>query len=678
MIPKHLNTVRSRNLILILIALAAAVPRLWLGASQYIEYDGYWHVFIAQQDKWPRFWADVYANDNPPLFYLLLKFVMLFGRNSLIYRSISITADAASVFLVGWISWKVTHSNARSWQAALAYGLALPAIIMASEVRSYMLSVVFVLISFGCLLEIADPEKSKIETRWRMGFAVCAILACLSHYFAFYYAGAAILLLGVRAVYERSHWKAEMATCAPVIACVAALYFVHVRSQAGIQKGHLLAYYFNPAGSETAVTFLLRNWKNLINLFLPFAVPTNVIAAGVLVASLACVLWLGGLRQQRKSAWTIRITALMLAGFALSALAGKYPFGGELRQQYLLFPFLVICAAIVVERLAGPLGIFVPRNARVVLNGLVAVAIVWVSAVQFERYPKFSGNIGADRMAEFEALAPRPRAVFLDQFNLILFFIFHHTWQWRSVEPKPPLEGIDVYRLTRGPDEMLVFRDMVDWNIDPNDSAVYPKLAQSLRFQQTPAELSVLGVRQSPPQPAFTDVRQTRRRIIENATDSGICVERLAINRVVWYATFLSSNCTASSVRPPRMNGTFKSESEEIDYTGNWSHAAFAQAASGTETFSDSPGAILRLEFEGTRITWVYAKAYNRGIAEVTLDGIAHGEVDLYSPRITWQARTTFGGLKPGKHVLQIAVSGRKDAAASDRYVDVDELIADR
>jgi hypothetical protein len=53
--------------ILIFIALAAALPRLLLGASQFIEYDGYWHVFIAQQDNWASFWADIYANAHPPL-----------------------------------------------------------------------------------------------------------------------------------------------------------------------------------------------------------------------------------------------------------------------------------------------------------------------------------------------------------------------------------------------------------------------------------------------------------------------------------------------------------------------------------------------------------------------------------------------------------------------------------
>jgi hypothetical protein len=33
------------------ITLAALVPALVLGASEFISYDGYWHLFIAKQDR---------------------------------------------------------------------------------------------------------------------------------------------------------------------------------------------------------------------------------------------------------------------------------------------------------------------------------------------------------------------------------------------------------------------------------------------------------------------------------------------------------------------------------------------------------------------------------------------------------------------------------------------------
>jgi 4-amino-4-deoxy-L-arabinose transferase-like glycosyltransferase len=122
--PKSWNDAGRPGLILILIALAAAIPRLLLGASQSIEYDGYWDIFVARQDDWGRFWAEAFALAHPPLYFLLLKPFLHFGHSPLVYRSLSILAGVASVFQVGWIARKVTGSNIRSYQSALVWACA--------------------------------------------------------------------------------------------------------------------------------------------------------------------------------------------------------------------------------------------------------------------------------------------------------------------------------------------------------------------------------------------------------------------------------------------------------------------------------------------------------------------------------------------------------------------------
>jgi hypothetical protein len=324
--------------------------------------------------------------------------------------------------------------------------------------------------------------------------------------------------------------------------------------------------------------------------------------------------------------------------------------------------------------MAGKLSPFVPPNGRLLLNGLVLAAIVWVSVVRFEQYPKVAGNVSEDRMQVFDRLEPAPTAVYLDQYNLILFFIYHHTWDWSSLKLQPPIPQVDVYRLRRGKEQMLVFRDHTNWNADPDDSAVYSELAECLRAETIP-ELSVFGARQVPPKPPLSDPRAVRGGIVKLAASSGLCVERLAVNQVGWYATFRQSNCAPVDLKLPQVTGTFDDINDDVLYTGLWSHASFREAAGGTVSFSNSPGAVARLSFEGSEITWVYTKAFNRGIAEVRVDGVAAGEIDLYSPKIVWQARKTFGGLTPGKHTFEVIVAGRKDGAATDRFVDVDEFI---
>ncbi|HEY3823655.1 MAG TPA: hypothetical protein VGL82_03810, partial [Bryobacteraceae bacterium] len=670
------------GLILILITLAAAIPRLILGASQFIEYDGYWHVFIAQQDNWANFWNDVYVNAHPPLYFLLLKAVLHLGRSLLIYRSISLVTGIASVFLMGRIALKVTESNIRAYQTALAYGFALPAIILSCEVRSYMLSVFFVLLSFSYFLDIPESGSRRSEIRPRLGFAAGAILACLSHYFAFFYAGAAIALLLSRFIMrgyrgQDANWKAEVATSLPVAAVIGTLYVVHAGRLAQIQS-HLIAYYYDPNGTEPIAAFLLRNWTNFINLFSPFEITNAAVALGVLILAVVGGVWSAtGLQRSSESeipgpptaavrvSGTLLITVIMLGAFVLAALAGKYPFGGDLRQQYLLFPFLVLCGAIFVERAALMLSGAVGAQGRLLLNALAIVAIVWVSAVRYQQYPKVTASVLADRMQIFDRLEPTPAAVFLDQFNLITFFTFHHNWDWSYVKLQQPIAGVDVYRLRRGQQQMLVFRDKTDWNLEPNDSSVYSKLAECLRTEKI-GDVSVFSVRQAPPKAPFSDLNQVKHTIVTLANDSAVCVERMTVDQVGWYATFGQTNCPTVNAQENPVTGTFDDGSDNIQYTGSWNHGSSPAAAGGTVSSSEDPGAVARLTFEGTEIVYVYSTAFNRGIAEIKLDGIARGDVDLYSPNVVWQAQTVFRDLKPGKHIFEVTVSGRKGSASTD------------
>ena len=82
-----------------------------------------------------------------------------------------------------------------------------------------------------------------------------------------------------------------------------------------------------------------------------------------------------------------------------------------------------------------------------------------------------------------------------------------------------------------------------------------------------------------------------------------------------------------------------------------------------------------RFFFEGTELQYIYTRAYNRGLALVTIDGSPGHKIDLYDPSIVWQERTVFGGLKPGSHRAEIQVLGQRNAASSGTFIDIDALI---
>lgn len=57
---------RGETLLLAAIAVAALIPSFYVGLHTWIEYDGWWNVFIAQQDRWANFVADYKAASTHP------------------------------------------------------------------------------------------------------------------------------------------------------------------------------------------------------------------------------------------------------------------------------------------------------------------------------------------------------------------------------------------------------------------------------------------------------------------------------------------------------------------------------------------------------------------------------------------------------------------------------------
>ena len=125
--------------------------------------------------------------------------------------------------------------------------------------------------------------------------------------------------------------------------------------------------------------------------------------------------------------------------------------------------------------------------------------------------------------------------------------------------------------------------------------------------------------------------------------------------------------------------GTFDDFSPLIRYRGAWTRDSVSStgAMSRTLTYSNVAGSQALFSFEGRALTYVYTKAWNRGIAEITIDGAERAPVDLYSPRIEWQQHVNYCCFAPGRHELSIRVTGGKHPGATSCYVDIDALIVE-
>jgi hypothetical protein len=563
--------------------------------------------------------------------------------------------------------------------AALAYGIALPSIIISCEVRSYMLSVFFVLVSFYYFLDLLQTD-AKVPARSHMLFASNAILAGYSHYGAFFYifaCGLAALLFYIFLLQPRfwNRFALDLATFGVIAAALAYVFFTHAQPHA-VMAEHLQTHYFHAGGQESLMDFLFRNSYELFNLFSPLPVGTMgefCAVLAVLVSAASLLAYLIRHLKERKNALamaTVVVTLATLTSIMASGVSGKYPFGGALRQQFFLFPFMVLCSAVLLDRVVAGL-----RDQKLGIALILVAVVGTVSAwsLAFARYPKSQIDLGAAQMDRFRKSFPTPAAVYVDQFNLINFFTHYHNWNWHFVSRSLVVPGMDTYNVSRGNSKMLLLRDKTRWSLDFSEPALYRDFAKCIRAESLPS-LTAYAVRQAVPPDSVQQEPKVAKQIISLASAESLCVEKLVIEQAMVFAEFKTGKCETKIDALTKCRQC-DDTNWSIAYSGDWVRGEFADALNGTLTYASQPGASVKFSFEGTGVTYIYTRAFNRGLAAVFIDGAGKGVIDLYSQKIEWQSSTTFEGLKPGPHSIEIRVTGQHNPASNASYVDVDALL---
>jgi hypothetical protein len=547
---------RYFDLTLIGIALVCLIPKMLFATSQFVEYDGYWHVWIAQQDRWANFIREYQTNAHPPLYFLLLRMTFWLGRTQLAYRSISLISGTASVYVLGRTAMKAMRSPVWAALSALAYGLALPSILLSNEVRTYMLSAFLVQVSFYYFLDLTAPEQP-VSLRPRVLFAVTASLACLTEYYALIYVGATLLFALALPVVRRDAqvWRSlfrETTTFAAILALPVWEYISHFGARS-VAYDHLPAYYFEPDSAESAVEFLLRNLRNELNWFSPWQIPEGLIfwlTIGLLLAVAAVIVYL--LRKWRlprnlPALVSLLLPLVMTIAIMVGALLRAYPFGGFLRQQFILFPFLAVCPFLLPDRLLTT----APRTASFALAGLLAIGVSWANIENYIEWPKVSQLLLTDQMERYNRLFPSAQAIYIDQFNLTTFFMHHHDWKWDFVSPLPGSATVDVYKVSRGNRSFLLFRDTDHWILDLREPQLYSQMARGLRTWHLTSTTIFCLAQPGVKTRTAAQVTAYRGRIAELTAAENLCVERLDLDNYDVYAEFRNRGlCTATPEDP--------------------------------------------------------------------------------------------------------------------------------
>lgn len=136
----------------------------------------------------------------------------------------------------------------------------------------------------------------------------------------------------------------------------------------------------------------------------------------------------------------------------------------------------------------------------------------------------------------------------------------------------------------------------------------------------------------------------------------------------------------AEAVNLPDLRG-YTYDNTLLHYSGPWTHAgASLHYTHGdymqTEANSDRADASVSLAFTGTGVEWVGPRGANSGITDVYLDGKQVATVDTYDPVTKLFQQNLYQAqlLTPGRHVLTIKPTGKKNPVSTGTGIGIDAI----
>ena len=297
----------------------------------------------------------------------------------------------------------------------------------------------------------------------------------------------------------------------------------------------LVSYYYRPR-VDSLSSFLVRNLRETFDLFAPFWLARARTAVPALAFFLALVLWAAiSETPARRDRVDRLLPALVLAlllgiGMVLGVL-GKYPFGGLMRHQFLLFLFAVLAGGVALDRAIRSAG----SRWRPAVAAVAGAAVVASFALRGPATTGLAPEALRERLGVFSADVPEGGTVFVDLFNLIGLFSATADGAWRFVgrDAEDPL--IETYEVRRGGRRFVVVALRRWWTFDWRSERLYVDLRRmgERRSESCQAVGSVSGSIFDSVRPSFSDaqIERSAHRIEEAAGRQGLAVERLRISK---------------------------------------------------------------------------------------------------------------------------------------------------
>ena len=342
----------SSTLIATAVIVVGLVLRLWLARATFFNTDEAWHFSLANcSSAWLAYKASLTIS-HPPLLILILHFWRALGTSNLILRVPSVIAGAA----LCWIFYRwldLVAGRATAWSGLILAAFLWPMISTSAEARQNPLLLVF---AAGAIY-LLDRALAENSVGKMLGSAGCLCLAMLSHYSAFFVAGALGIYVIARMWAQRPPWPVIASWVAGQTAGVLVAGFLYkshlgrlgsMLDQSLLPQQYLFSSYFH-RGRDHLIPFLYRGTFGVFR-FVFGHTRIGQLAAILFVAGIV-LLFVGRGADRARS----RVLAILLVlPFALNWIAaavGMYPYG-RMRQCMFLAIFALAGVAICVARIA--------------------------------------------------------------------------------------------------------------------------------------------------------------------------------------------------------------------------------------------------------------------------------------------------------------------------------------
>jgi len=271
------------------------------------------------------------------------------------------------------------------------------------------------------------------------------------------------------------------ASLATPAACFAAGHLAVVAYWAMTYRGlglpHLAPWFLGP--DQSAIRYFVGGSLSILRTFTPLDFEIGWLGIGALGAVAlglgAVFVSVGGQTQEASRRVFLVALVFLWAGLFVLGTAGAYPFGGLPRQQYILFPLLLVAAAIGLDGALRTL----PSGLQTAILVFVLLAAIGTSGRSFQRHLVPGHAMWAEHRSLLFNDVVRDTPLLVSNYGFIGLYGSHHDLGWRFVgEPAPGLEQFEVGAPEgRG---WVVYRHRGSWMVPPSGDDGFREAARTV------------------------------------------------------------------------------------------------------------------------------------------------------------------------------------------------------